>query len=68
MTADYPFVDIERQEQLTRAIQDRPAKAGEDKPAFPQELPSPAAPRAANPAPTSNPPLQQMRAAITLVQ
>jgi hypothetical protein len=67
-TADYTFVDIERQQQLTRAIQDRLAKASKDKPATPQEQPAPEAPPTAAPAASANPPLQQMPTASRLIQ
>ena len=67
MTADYTFVDMERQQQLTYAIQDRLAKAGKDKAAVSQEQPTqevspPEAP------PNDHSPLQQMRAASRLIQ
>jgi integrase len=64
MTADYTFVDIERQQQLTRAIQNRLAKASKDKPATQQEQPTPEVPAAAGPATSANPPLRQMPIAI----
>lgn len=68
MTADYTFVDIERQQQLTRAIQDRLAKASNGKPSTPQEQPVPEAPLPAGPATSANPPLRQIRAASRLIQ
>jgi hypothetical protein len=67
MTADYTFVDIERQQQLTRAIQDRLAKASKDKPVIPKAQPTPEVPPTA-PATSANPPLQQMPTASRLIQ
>ena len=43
MTADYTFVDIERQQELTRAIQDRLEKASQNKAATSQGQPTPEA-------------------------
>lgn len=68
MTADYTFVDMERQQQLTRAIQDRLAKASKDKAAVSQEQSThEVSPPEAPPA-DQNPPLQQLRAASRLIQ
>ena len=69
MTADYTFVDIERQQELTRAIQERLARARADKgqpvshqnPA-PEVPPTPATPQ------DQNPPLEQMPCASSFVQ
>ncbi|MBI4459571.1 MAG: tyrosine-type recombinase/integrase [Acidobacteria bacterium] len=68
MTADYTFVDIERQQELTRAIQERLAKASGNngQPArqpnpTPEVPPTPATPQ------NQNPPLEQMPCASTLV-
>ena len=68
MTADYTFVDIERQQQLTRAIQDRLAKASKDKAAVSQEQPTHEVSPPEAPPTNQNPPLQQMRAASRLIQ
>jgi len=68
MTADYTFVDIERQQQLTRAIQDRLAKASKDKAAVSQEQPTPEVPPTATPPTNQNPPLQQMPTVSRLIQ
>ena len=68
MTADYTFVDIERQQQLTRAIQDRLAKAIKDKPATPQEQPTHEVPPTAAPASGPTSPLRQMPTASRLIQ
>ena len=68
MTADYTFVDIERQQQLTRAIQDRLAKASKDKAVVSQEQPTHEVPPTVAPATSANPPLQQMPTAIRLIQ
>jgi len=68
MTADYTFVDIERQQQLTRAIQDRLAKASENKSATSQGQPTPEVPPTAIPQTHQNPPLQQMPPASRLIQ
>ena len=68
MTADYTFVDIERQQQLTRAIQDRLAKASKDKAAVSQEQPTPEVPPTAPPPTKQNPPLQQIPTVSRLIQ
>lgn len=68
MTADYTFVDIERQQQLTRAIQDRLAKASENKTATSHRQPTPAVQPTTVLPTEQNPPLQQMPTASRLIQ
>ena len=68
MTADYTFVDIERQQQLTRAIQDRLEKASQNKASAEKQKPTPEAPPTPVPPTEKNPPLQQMPTASRLIQ
>ena len=68
MTADYTLVDMERQQQLTRAIQDRLAKASKHKAAVSQEQPAHEVPSPEATPTDQNPPLQQMRGASRLIQ
>jgi len=68
MTADYTFVDMERQQQLTHAIQDRLAKASKDRAAVSQEQPAHEVPPPEAPSTDPNPPIQPMRGASRLIQ
>ena len=72
MTADHTFVDIERQQQLTRAIQDRLEKAvaekDQDQATAKQDALAPPTPPAPSSPANSNPPLEQMPPASRLVQ
>jgi len=69
MTADYTFVDIERQQQLTEAIQERLARAYQAKDQqTTQEKPAPGIPPEPVPPCDQNPPLEQMPAASRLIQ
>lgn len=68
MTADYTFVDIERQQQLTRAIQERLAKAFQTKTATPQRKPTPEVPPTPAPPSDQNRPLEQMPTTSRLIQ
>jgi len=68
MTADYTFVDIERQQQLTRAIQDRLAKISQSKASDEKQKPTPEVPPTEAPPTNQNPSLQQMPTASRLIQ
>ena len=68
MTADYTFVDMERQQHLTRAIQDRLEDAGQSNSSDAKQKPTREVPPTAPPATSPNPPFQQLRAASRMVQ